>query len=203
MAVNINDYTYETDEGEIVLSKSDAQRYATAIAKEVQKAYEQAGAKATDKTNKLNSTTGESTMATKSILGDLKSGASEAAQNILTETEASTALITGEILLDNIETLADKLVLSRLSWFQRITISKKNKELAVTLATYAIVHAIKTGGFGLTKYRIDHSILRFVTLAANQRLLKAVVAATGVNTNIAGMILSVPTVTKIMEGSAE
>lgn len=203
MAVNINDYTYETSEGEIVLSKSDAQQYATAIAKEVQKAYEQAEAKASVKTNKLNSTTGESVMAAKTLLGDLKSGASEAAQNILTETEASTALITGEILLDNIETLADKIVLSRLNWFQRMTISKKNKELAVTLATYAIVHAIKTGGFGLTKYRIDHSLLRFVTLAANQRLLKAVVAATGVNTNIAGMLLSVPTVTKIMEGSAE
>lgn len=197
MAVNIEDYAYEQD-GELVLDASDAQQYAIAVAKEaVAQVEKQKGASASKSIPK-----GETTMS-KSILGDLSNGAKEAANNILTETQTNTGLITGEILLDNIETLADKLVLSRLSWYQRLTISKKNKELAVTLATYAIIHAIKTGGFGLTKYRIDHALIRFVTLAANQRLMKAVIQATGVDTNIAGLILSVPTVTKIMEGSAE
>jgi hypothetical protein len=198
MAVNVKDYAYTNDDGELVLDASDAQQYAIAVAKEAVNQVQKNSAAAQKSTNEKGSP-----IMAKSILGDLSNGAKEAANNILTETQTNTGLITGEILLDNIETLADKLVLSRLSWYQRLTISKKNKELAVTLATYAIIHAIKTGGFGLTKYRIDHALIRFVTLAANQRLMKAVIQATGVDTNIAGLILSVPTVTKIMEGSAE
>lgn len=194
MAVNIKDYAYEQD-GELVLDAANAQQYAIAVAKEaVTQVKKLEGASASKSIPK-----GEINM-TKSILGDLSNGAKEAANNILTETQTNTGLLTGEILLDNIETLADKLILSRLSFWQRWTISKSNKELMVTLATYAIIHAIKTGGFGLTKYRVDHALIRFVTLAANQRLMKAVVKATGVDTNIAGLILSVPTVTKIMEG---
>lgn len=131
-----------------------------------------------------------------SVLNDVKDGATEAAQNILRETETSAALVSGEILLDNIETIADKLILSRLSWWQKMTITKKNKELAVVIATYAIVHAIKTGGFGLTKYKINHAVLDFITLAANQKLLKAIVQATGVQTNIAAMFLTAPTILK-------
>ena len=117
-------------------------------------------------------------------------------QAIVTETDTNTKLITGEVLLENIETLADKLVLSNLSWWKRMTLSKQNKEVLVTLATYAIVHAIKTGGFGLTKYRINHVALDYVTLAANQRLLKYVMKSSGVNTNVAEMLLSLPTITK-------
>lgn len=195
MAVNIEDYAYMQD-GELILNASDAQQYAIAVAKEtiglVQK-----------QTKQTKNTKGDVMASNKTILGDFKDGISEAAQNVLTETQTNTGLITGKILLDNIETLADKLILSRLSWWQRMTISKQNKELAVTLATYAIVHAIKTGGFGLTKYRIDHALIKFITLAANERIMMAVIKATGVNTDIAGLILSVPTVTKIMEGSAE
>lgn len=194
MVVNIKDYAYEQD-GELVLDAANAQQYAIAVAKEaVDQVKKLEGASASKSIPK-----GEINM-TKSILGDLSIGAKEAANNILTETQTNTGLLTGEILLDNIETLADKLILSRLSFWQRWTISKSNKELMVTLATYAIIHAIKTGGFGLTKYRVDHALIRFVTLAANQRLMKAVVKATGVDTNIAGLILSVPTITKIMEG---
>lgn len=117
-------------------------------------------------------------------------------QAIVTETDTNTKLITGEVLLENIETLADKLVLSNLSWWKRMTLSKQNKEVLATLATYAIVHAIKTGGFGLTKYRINHVALDYVTLAANQRLLKYVMKSSGVNTNVAEMLLSLPTITK-------
>ena len=198
MAVNIENYiSQDAKTGFTFLTAEDASEYAKAVAKEAVIAYD---AKK-QKIEKLKK--GDTTMANGigNVLTDMKSGAAEAAQNILTETEASTALVTGEILLDNIQTLADKLILSRLTWWQKLTLTQKNRELMVTLGTYAIVHAIKTGGFGLTKYRIDHSILRFVTLAANQKLLKAVVAATGLNTNIAGMLLSVPTVTKIIEGA--
>ena len=117
-------------------------------------------------------------------------------QAIVTETDTNTKLITGEVLLENIETLADKLVLSNLSWWKRMTLSKQNTEVLVTLATYAIVYAIKTGGFGLTKYRINHVALDYVTLAANQRLLKYVMKSTGVNTNIAEMLLTLPAITK-------
>lgn len=200
MAVNVNDYAYKDGSGNMVLDPSDAQQYAIAVAKEaVSKLQLNQGANTASKTKNIKNE-GAVMTTNKTILGDLSAGAQEAAHNILAETQTNTGLITGEILLDNIETLADKLVLSRLSWWQKWTITKANKELAVTLATYAIVHAIKTGGFGLTKYRIDHALIRFVTLAANQRLMKAVIKATGVDTNIAGLILSVPTVTKIMEG---
>jgi hypothetical protein len=123
-------------------------------------------------------------------------GITEAAEAVMTETVTNAALISGEILLDNIETISDRLVLSRLSWWKRLTLSKADKEMAVTLATYAIVHAIKTGGFGLTKYRINHAALDYVTLAANNRLLKYVVKSVGVDTNIARMLLTLPTVSQ-------
>lgn len=197
MAVNVNDYAYKDGSGNLVLDPSDAQQYAIAVAKEAVSKLQLNQTKS--KTNLKEK--GAIMAGNKTILGDFSAGAKEAAANVLAETQTNTGLITGEILLDNIETLADKLVLSRLSWWQKWTITKANKELAVTLATYAIVHAIKTGGFGLTKYRIDHALIRFVTLAANQRLMKAVIKATGVDTNIAGLILSVPTVTKIIEGA--
>ena len=194
MAVNIDDYTFEDDYGDHVVSKSDAISYAQQVAKEALTTYINQQ-KTTNKTNEKGAK-----MAGKNVIADVfenvKEGAGEAAKNILTESETSTALITGEILLENIETLADKLILKNLNWWQRLTITKQNKELAVTIGTYAIVHAIKTGGFGLTKYRINHTVLDFITLAANQKLLKAVVKATGVNTNVAALLLSVPTITK-------
>ena len=123
-------------------------------------------------------------------------GINEVAQEVLTETQTNAAIITGEILLENIETLADTFVLSRLSWWKRLTITKKNKELAITVATYAIIHAIKTGGFGLTKYRINHKALDYVTLAANARIIKSVMKAAGVDTNIARMLLTMPEVSQ-------
>ena len=121
----------------------------------------------------------------------------DAAEAVKQETLLSAKLVSGEILLDNIETIADKLVLGRLNWFQKLTINKKQKELAVTLATYAIVHAIRTGGFGLTKYRIDHAALGYVTLAANQRMVKYLVSTVGIDTNLAAMFLKVPEVTTV------
>ena len=193
MAVNIDDYTFEDQDGDEVVSKYDAIVYAQKVAKEALNTYINQQ-KTTNKTNEKGDKMTKNVIA--DVFENVKEGAGEAAKNILTESETSTALITGEILLENIETLADKLILKNLNWWQRLTITKQNKELAVTIGTYAIVHAIKTGGFGLTKYRINHTVLDFITLAANQKLLKAVVKATGVNTNVAALLLSVPTITK-------
>ena len=122
----------------------------------------------------------------------------EAAEAVKQETLLSAKLVSGEILLDNIEVIADKLVMSRLSWFQKLSINKKQKEMAITLATYAIVHAIKTGGFGLTKYRINHAAMDYVTLAANQRMVKYLVSSVGIDTNLAAMFLKAPEVTSVV-----
>lgn len=175
------------DEYETVVTLGDAETYAEKVATEALKAYI-----AQSKTESNSSVQAEkgSTMAPGNE--ELK----KAAQEVLSESEVSAAIITGEILLDNIETLADKLVLSRLNWWQKLTLNKNNKELLVTIATYGIVYAIKSGGFGLTKYRIDHKVIDFITLAANQRIMKAVVKSTGVDTNVAAMLLAVPTVAK-------
>lgn len=201
MSLDINDYTTKAG-SQTVLDVDNAKAYASAVAEAALSKYIQNQCASIDGANKLlkKGQTDMNQSGISSILSDVKGGAAEAAQNILKETETSAALVSGEILLDNIETIADRLILSRLSWWQKLTITKKNKELAVVIATYAIVHAIKTGGFGLTKYRLDHAVLRFITLAANQKLLKAIVQATGVDTNIAGMFLTAPTILKLSDG---
>jgi len=170
------DYAENFEAEDQVVYIDDAKSYAEELARETLAKY----IAQTEKPQK------ESTMS---------SGITETANAVVKETELNAKLIGGEILLDNIETLADRLVLSRLSWWKRLTISKTDKEMAVTLATYAIVHAIKTGGFGLTSYRINHKALDFVTVAANQRLLKYVMKTVGVDMNIAEMLLTAPTVT--------
>lgn len=203
MSLNINDYTTKAG-SQTVLDVDNAKAYATAVAEAALSKYIQNQGASTIGAKNENSKKGQTEMKNgnvlTSVLNDVKDGATEAAQNILRETETSAALVSGEILLDNIETIADKLILSRLSWWQKMTITKKNKELAVVIATYAIVHAIKTGGFGLTKYKINHAVLDFITLAANQKLLKAIVQATGVQTNIAAMFLTAPTILKASDG---
>jgi len=163
----------EFGENELVLTEEDAKLYATAVATEAIEAY-------------IAKTTNQGVQMNQEI--------NNAAKAVVSETELSAKLVSGEILLDNIETIADRLVLTRLNWFQKLTISKKQKELAITLATYALVHAIKTGGFGLTKYRINHAALDYVTLAANQRMVKYVVSSLGVDTNVASMLFKAPTI---------
>ena len=179
---DINNYIcdpLDIDNGE-ALSVEDANRYATKVTKEALESYiKQAGNATTQPSKGINMNT---------------DGISEAANAVVTETQTNAALISGELLLENIETIADKLILSRLKWWQKLTITKTNRELAVTVATYAIVHAIKTGGFGLTKYKVNHVALDYVTLAANARLLKYIIKSTGVDFNIAKSLLSVPTV---------
>lgn len=125
-----------------------------------------------------------------------KSNLSDAAAAVISESTLNAKIISGELLLDNIQTLAQGLVFSRLSWWQKLAISPRNKEAAITLAMYALVHALKTGGFGLTSYRVNHVALDYVSLAANQRILKYIISSTGVNTNVAEMLFSAPTITK-------
>lgn len=176
---------YDEDGDEECLSVDAAQIYAQEVATEAIQEYIKQTGTPTSGIHTINK--GDSTMSK-------TDGIQDAANAVLTESKTNAGLISGEILLDNIETLAEKLVLSRLSWWKRWSFSKSNKEIAVTLATYAIVHAIKTGGFGLTKYRINHAALDYVTLAANARLLKYVIKTVGVDMNIAKMLLSVPEV---------
>lgn len=184
---NINKYVNAYDEklDNDCLSLDAANNYAQAVATEAIQEYIKQ--------------TGAPTPGIHTIKGGIMpniDGIKEAANAVVTETRTNAGLISGEILLDNIETLADKFVLSRLKWWQRWSFSKSNKEIAITLATYAIVHAIKTGGFGLTKYTINHAALDYVTLAANARLLKYVIKTVGVDLNIAKMLLTAPEVTE-------
>jgi len=183
---NIHLYTDKYDDYDNdCLSLDSAQSYAQAVATEAIKEYIKQTGPIKPGTHTIKGGTMPNT-----------DGVQEAANAVLTETKTNAGLISGEILLDNIETLADRLVLSRLKWWQRWSFSKSNKEIAVTLATYAIVHAIKTGGFGLTKYKINHAALDYVTLAANARLLKYVIKTVGVDLNVAKMLLTAPEVTE-------
>ena len=185
---NINSYTdrFDDDHDADCLSITAAEKFAETVAKEALNEYIKqtgnANANATQPSSKgikMNTT-----------------GITKAADDVLAETQTNVGLISGELLLENIETIADKLILSRLNWWQKLTITKTNRELAVTIATYAIVHAIKTGGFGLTKYKVNHVALDFVTLAANARLLKYIIKSTGVDFNVAKALLSTPTITE-------
>lgn len=181
MANLVADIAENFEYDEEVVSYEDALNYAEALAKETLLKYIAGQQTKDQKTSQKGDT--------------IMNNVTDAVQTVVKETELNSKLIGGEVLLDNIETLADKLIMSRLSWWKKLTISKADKEMAVTLATYAIVHAIKTGGFGLTNYKINHVALDFVTIAANQRLLKYVVKSLGVNTNVAEMLLTKPTIT--------
>lgn len=171
-----DDYDYDTQ----VVSTAQAEEYAIQVATEAVLAY-----KGSTETSSANSASKDTNM----------SELQDAATAVAAETTLAAKLISGEILLDNIETVANKLVMSRLGFWQRLSISKSQKKIAITLATYGIVHALKTGGFGLTKYRINHAALDYVTIAANARMLRFVVQTVGVDTNIAEMFLTAPTVT--------
>ena len=117
--------------------------------------------------------------------------------DVLTETQTNAAILSGEILLDNFQTIAEKMVFSRMSWYKKLMMSDKNKELAITAAMYFLVHAAKTGGFGLTKYRVNHKAIEFVSLACNARIMKYAVKSLGVNTNVAEMLFTAPTITEV------
>jgi hypothetical protein len=118
------------------------------------------------------------------------------ASEVTDETKVNSAIITGEALLDNIETLAERLVFDKMPRWKKWLMSKEDKEIAVTGAVYVIIYAIKSGGFGLTKYRINHELIDYVTLAANKRIIKFIMRKLGVDFNIAKALLKAPTITK-------
>jgi hypothetical protein len=179
-------------EEDLVVSKQDAEAYAQQVAKRAIEAYIDANQNQ-PVGQSIGQTKGKQ-MSKESLIDAVKENANFMAQEVIAETGANAKIITGEVLLDNIETLAEKFVLSRLPWWKRVFAGKRDTELAVTTATYVIVYAIKTGGFGLTKYRINHAALEYVTLAANKRIMTALVGKLGVNLNVAEALFSLPEV---------
>lgn len=175
--MSLQTYSAEEFPDEVqVCSEAEATRYATEVATEAIKAF---------KANQpINPTTGTK----------MNQEMQTAVNAVVAESKISAQLVTGEILLDNIETVATNLVMSRLSFWQKLAISKTQKEFAITVAVYTIVHAIKTGGFGLTGYKVNHAALDMITIAANKRMLSVVVDSLGVDTNVAGMLFKAPTV---------
>lgn len=164
-----------------VCTKQAAEIYANSLAKEAIYAFQ-------CKSQVAEST--QTTTGTQPMNQDMKI----AVDAVAAETKIAAQLVTGNILLENIETIADRLVMSRLSFWQKLAISKTNKEIAITAIVYAIVHAIKSGGFGLTGYRVNHAALDYITIAANTRMLGHVVGSLGIDTNVAGMLFKAPTV---------
>lgn len=114
--------------------------------------------------------------------------------NVTNETLANSKLVVGERIYENIETLVETYLLSRMSWWEKLAMSKKKKELLVLGGVYTLLHAIKTGGFGLTKYRINHELLDVLSLACNHRIQTKLL--NGIDTNLIGMILSKPVIDK-------
>ena len=162
-----------------VISEADAREYAAQVAKEAIEAY------AAHTTN----TTKEVQMANTEI--------TDAAEAVKQETLLSAKLVSGEILLNNITTLAENLILSRLPFWKRWMIKSNDKELLVAAAMYTLLTAAKTGAFGLTKYRINHAAIEYVTVAANKKILSALVAKTGVNFNVAQALFAMPELTSV------
>ena len=166
-----------------VVTREDAIEYATQVAKASIEAYA-AHTGAVASSNKK-----EVQMANTEIV--------DATEAVKQETLLSAKLVSGEILLDNITTLAEKLVLSRLPFWKRWMIKSNDKELLVAAAMYTMLMAAKTGAFGLTKHRINHAAIEYVTIAANKKILSALVAKTGVNFNVAQALFTMPEVTTV------
>jgi hypothetical protein len=115
---------------------------------------------------------------------------------VMIESQTNGKIIAGEVLLENIETIAEKLVFNKVPFWKKWLMNREDKELATTVVIYAIVYAIKTGGFGLTKYRISHNVIDYITLAANKKMITFLMKKLGVDFNIAKELLKSPTITK-------
>lgn len=120
---------------------------------------------------------------------------SEVTNAVIQETTLNAKLIAGERLYENIETLVDKFILSKLSFWQKLTMSSKQKRLITLIGVYTIIHAIKSGGFGLTKFRINHAAIEYVTIACNKEIQKELFG--GFDTNIVASLFKMPTVTTV------
>lgn len=121
-------------------------------------------------------------------------GVAEVGNNIVKETALNSKLIAGERLYDNIEALVERYILSKLTWWQRLSVSRQNRELLILAGTYLVIHAIKSGGFGLTNYRVNHAILDYVTIACNHRIMTKVLG--GFDTNLVSAMMAKPEIVK-------
>ena len=183
---NIKQYidSYDKDDDNDCLSLEAANDYAQAVATEaIQEYIKQTG-----------TTTVDHTIIKEDSMSTNTNGLEEVAQNMLKETSVNIKIISGEQLLNLIESAADRFVLSRLPWYKKLIINKRDKEMAVTAVVYFLVHAAKTGGFGLTKYRINHAALDYVTLAANNRVIKYGLTVFGLDLEATKSLLTTPTV---------
>lgn len=113
--------------------------------------------------------------------------------SVTQETISSAKLMGGKALLKVITKVAEKLVFSRMGFFARAFTTVEQKQFYVNVATYFLVHAIKSGGFGLTKYRISHPALDYVTLAANSAIIEyAAETVFGGNFELVNELFSTP-----------
>ena len=168
MAELYKDYPEEFDETDLVVSVEDAEQYALELAKEAIEAYK-AQTEPKQKGNEMV----------------------KIVDNIKDETSINAKIVTGEILLSNLETLAEKVILNNLTWWQKLTLSNKRKEQLTTVGIYLLVQVIKNGAFG---YKIQHPSIDYVSLASNKKIMQELVKLTGIDTNIIKTLLVKPTI---------
>lgn len=186
-AMNLNHVTHDAEDfpnRDKVVSKENAVKYAAQIAQIAVNNY----------IDSQGSSPTESSITTKgtNVKKDLLNGVEDVAGAVVSETALNAKMIAGERLYENIETAVDKFILSRLNWWQKLSLSTKNKKLATLIGTYVVIHAIKSGGFGLTKYRINHAALDYVTIACNREIQKQIFG--GFDTNIVSELMKSPEV---------
>jgi hypothetical protein len=126
-------------------------------------------------------------------------GVSQTASAVAEETSANAERFAAKRLYDNVEEIVNKFILSRLGFFQRIFTKDSTKQMATLVGTYAVIHAIKSGGFGLTKYRVNHKVLNMLSQECNARIMDSVLG--GFDTNIAKAIFTAPEITEAAEGA--
>ena len=168
MAELFSDYAEVfADETEVVLLE-DAKQYALELAEEAIKAYK-AQTEPKQKGNEMG----------------------KIVDSVIDETQLNAKIVAGEILLENIETLAEKVILNNLTWWQKLTLSNKRKEQLTTVGIYLLVQVIKNGAFG---YKIQHPSIDYVSIASNKKIMQELVKLTGIDTNIIKTLLVKPTI---------
>jgi hypothetical protein len=130
------------------------------------------------------------------IVSKALDGVTATGRAIAEETQANAKREAGRRLYDNIEELINSYILSKMNFMQRWLTSDKTKRMAVLVGTYTVIHAIKSGGFGLTNYRINHAMLDLLSSECNARIMSSVLG--GFDTNIAKALFTKPEVTEVV-----
>lgn len=112
---------------------------------------------------------------------------------VVDETLQAALITAGDRAYENIETVINTYVTSKLTWWQKWTISKKQKDMLILAAIYTLIHAIKTGAFGLLDKKLNHKLLDALSLACNLRIQNKLFA--GIDTNVVQMLLTKPEIT--------